>query len=488
MLGQGSLYILEKKHKVNHEKNGLQTNGPVFKERVWNSRPLDKAQVAKLLETNGGRLYPKWQEYAIVIAVSNALVTGAGLADYQSHNFPKFSFNADPTGMASVYIVNGHHRIEGWILRHQALLNSYTQYQQILTKADSNIAGDHDTSEILDAREKIESLEKTLFDQGCWGAIILDYGQFTLMLEIFMKFIDIFNEDAIIAHKKCATIQAHWSRNNQIFHLPDAPSDLLDMILKSVNQMSTKQGAAFLEDQLLRTGKEQQSQLRSILRNPQLLYLFANLKSIPMFEAVALIKYTNLYKWNRVVGCWLEAFLAFGMDSYRFLCSKPDTTFQMICDSKQNQSSDCYYDYGMLDEGFHVIIDEAYKIHLASTFLAFGTALGKIQVPGATELNWVESFAAYRKYICVKIKDWSADSDRPMVYRPQLSLLEERVKYLLDTAYSKYPFVMFLGTALPLMSKTFILEVGQHIHTNQDGIIDVSHNIFMNFTNITIYS
>jgi len=174
--GQGSIYVLEKGNKVK-TANGMQKNGPNYVEHAWNQREVGKSAVANFVNTNEGshHIYPKFQEYAIVIAVSESLLEGSVLAKYQSHEFPSISFKA--TGNGEIYIVNGHHRIAAWKSIHQELLNQLHSYERLLT-GGLEVASDHDTPEIIEAREKVDALKDELVMQGGWGAIVLDYGRF----------------------------------------------------------------------------------------------------------------------------------------------------------------------------------------------------------------------------------------------------------------------------------------------------------------------
>ena len=92
----------------------------------------------------GASHLPQFQEYAIVIGVSEFLLEGGVLAKYQSHEFPSISFKA--TGNGEIYIVNGHHRIVAWKSIHQELLNQLHSYEHLLT-GESAVASDHDTPE-----------------------------------------------------------------------------------------------------------------------------------------------------------------------------------------------------------------------------------------------------------------------------------------------------------------------------------------------------
>ncbi len=177
MLGQGQLYVLEKRNRT-YTNGSWEFNGPKFKERTWNARPLNKAAVHELAEINGGRIYPLIQEYAIVIAVSGDLLAANALAPYNSHKFPRLSFPKNSAG--EIHIVNGHHRIEALIYKHKELIDQH----QVITKtlgSSFKVPSENDTYDILEARTHLSSLEDQLEACGCWGAIFLNYGEFKLL-------------------------------------------------------------------------------------------------------------------------------------------------------------------------------------------------------------------------------------------------------------------------------------------------------------------
>ncbi|KAF8809458.1 hypothetical protein BYT27DRAFT_7254590 [Phlegmacium glaucopus] len=108
--GQGSIYILEAGNKVK-TADGISENGPNYVEHAWNKRSLIKTAVTSFLNSRGGShcIYPKFQEYAIVLAVSASLIDNNTLAEYQSHKFPPITFKENNNG--NIFIINGHHRI-----------------------------------------------------------------------------------------------------------------------------------------------------------------------------------------------------------------------------------------------------------------------------------------------------------------------------------------------------------------------------------------
>lgn len=173
IVGQAKLYILEKRHKV-QVNNSFEFSGPNFTERSWNSRPLSKAAAQELATINGGRIYPLIQQHAIIVAISETLLEGVNLSPYNSHIFNTVSFKENATG--EIHIINGHHRIEAMIIKHKYLLDQYNQCQKLLSK-DFKVASDADTEEIIHAREVLKTLEEKLLENGCWGAVILNYGK-----------------------------------------------------------------------------------------------------------------------------------------------------------------------------------------------------------------------------------------------------------------------------------------------------------------------
>lgn len=186
ILGQAKLYILEKRHKA-HVNNSLVFSGPTFKERSWNARSLNRAAVQELATINGGRIYPLVQQHAIIVAVSETLLEGVNLSSYNSHSFNTVSFKENVAG--EIHIINGHHRIEAMILKSKYLLDQYNHCQKLLSK-DFKVASDADTAEILQARELLSTLEEKLFENGCWGAVILNYGKHCVCAVLFIDSIN----------------------------------------------------------------------------------------------------------------------------------------------------------------------------------------------------------------------------------------------------------------------------------------------------------
>jgi hypothetical protein len=173
--GQGTVYVLENCNKQK-SSNGIMDNGPEYTEHAWNARPLNKSAVLNLIHTGAGghRIYPKFQEYAIIIAASSSLVKDIALAEYQSHDFPPVVFNSKAAG--KIYIINGHHRIAAWKQIHQALLEQLQSYETML-KGYGDYS-DCDPFVVQEAHEHVETLQQQLYAEGGWGAIILDYGMF----------------------------------------------------------------------------------------------------------------------------------------------------------------------------------------------------------------------------------------------------------------------------------------------------------------------
>lgn len=239
------------------------------------------------------------------------------------------------------------------------------------------------------------------------------------------------------------------------------------MILKSVQSMSSKKGFDFLETQLERSDKVNQSKLQSILKNPQLLFIFADLMTLPMFEQVKLLTFHKLEKWRYIVPCWLGAFLHYARDSYRFLAFPTENEeINSIVDVKDKEASTTDYKFHFLDNSFHDIIDEAYKNHLASSFVAFGVHENAFHLNGEAERNWSTSFMAYRAQVLDKLNEWSQEPGRHKGCRAQLSILVKRVTYILDNAYKEYPFVSKLNAPLPLACNTFIQDLAQDLYNH----------------------
>jgi len=108
---------------------------------------------------------------------------------------------------------------------------------------------------------------------------------------IFTNLINNFLPDAIIGHPQAKKIKAFWTRNLIHFHKPDSAQDILHLILKSVRSMSFQKGSNFLEKQLKQSDNNNHAKVHSVLKYPQLLFIFADLMTLPMFEQVKLVLY-----------------------------------------------------------------------------------------------------------------------------------------------------------------------------------------------------
>ena len=174
--GQGSIYVLGECNWIEKDE-GIEENGPKYVEHAWNERTIGKSMIEQFLSSSGGghQIFPKYQEYAITIAVSSSLLKKEDLAEYQSDEFPNITFNSNEHN-GSIYIVNGHHRIAAWKHVHDAFLTQLHKYESIL-KNRISVASDDDTREIKEAHSYAAELQKKLFSEGGWGAVVLDYGQ-----------------------------------------------------------------------------------------------------------------------------------------------------------------------------------------------------------------------------------------------------------------------------------------------------------------------
>ena len=463
IVGQGSVYVLEKQNKI--MSNGTAVfNGPVYKERSWNTRILNKSAVQELVNTNGGLLFPKSQEFAVIIAASKSLLDGIELEPYESHIFPDITFKDSADG--EIHVVNGHHRMEALISKNKSLLTLQNKYLRTLELF--KIPSDNDTQEIIIAREKLAELQEALCKKGGWGAIVLNYGMFNAIL---INIINNAYSDEILKSPRAADIKAYWARNTQHFHVPDSEADLLQFILRSVTSMTEQEGYKFLEMQLKRTSLNSQIKLRATLKNPQLLHLFSNLTRFPMFGSTTLLNYSQLYSWRKIVPCWLEWFLNFAQDSYCYMSAPCNATLQSIKDVKNHM--DLVFIYQLFDTTFHDIIDAAYKEYLVPNFMAFGVTGGKIEINGEVVADWNSAFAKYRKNILKDIKIWAEGNTQPQQYHAILKVFVERTEYILDYAHKVYPHISTLESPIPLASTTFIKDVASDLYSVQDGMIEV---------------
>jgi len=291
--------------------------------------------------------------------------------------------------------------------------------------------------------------------------------------------------DAIAAHTYAEDIKAFWARNMVHFHIPDTPQDMLQMILKSVRSMSAQKGFDFLEKQLNRTDPTNRNKLRPLVKNPRLLFVFAELMTLPMFEQIKLVNFYKLDKWRNVVPCWLDIFLNFARDSYRFIAFPTRDKLESITDVLDHEASTTEYAFDFLDGSFHTIIDDAYRNHLAPVFLAFGAPDGSIEIKGKEQGNWATSFAAYRIEVLENLGEWAESRDRPREYRAHLSALIERVTYILDKASHDYPIISKLGVSIPLACNTFIQDLGNDLYQLESPMLEVCFAISTNSLNIS---
>jgi hypothetical protein len=237
--------------------------------------------------------------------------------------------------------------------------------------------------------------------------------------------------------------------------------------------MTVEKGFQFLETQLQRSDMESQAQLRRIIKNPRLLFIFADLITIPMFEKLKLINFNKLNEWRLTVPCWLSVFMDFARDSYKYLAFPPTQEIKSILDIKEHSSSDTEYVYGILGPQFHTIIEDTYKNHLATPFFAFANP-NKASIKGVEQDDWKDAFLEYRMEVISKLEEWSTKPDRPKKYRALLDVLAQRVTYILDEAHMVYPYISKLRSPLPLACETFIKDIGTSLHDNESAILEVS--------------
>lgn len=242
-------------------------------------------------------------------------------------------------------------------------------------------------------------------------------------------------------------------------------------MLKSVHSMDKQEAYDFLQYQMGRTTSDCRTKISSILKNPHLLQLFSNLTKWPMFESVKLINFNRIYLWRKIVPCWLESFLCYAQDTYCYLACPADCDIQTILEIKNH--TNLPFAYALFTSTFHDIVDEAYKVHLAPSYLAFGAPGGTISNKGNILVNWNTSFANYRKEIITNLKVWAEDTIHPSTYSGILSVFVERLEYVVDEAYKTYPMISNLGTPLPLVSNTFLQDIGTDLFASQEAIIEV---------------
>lgn len=277
--------------------------------------------------------------------------------------------------------------------------------------------------------------------------------------------------DAIVSHPRSEEIKAFWARNLGHFHIPDTAQDMLQMILRAVRSMSPEDGFEFLESQISRSSKADQTKLRPLIKNPRLLLVFSELMSLPMFEDIKLVNFHKLDKWRNMVPCWLNTFLSFARDSYRFLAYPTQDKLDSITNVKDCDACTTKYAFGFLNTSFHDIIDDAYKNHLAPIFPAFGD--GVVEINGEEKGNWTSSFVDYRKEVLENLSNWAQDPENDEEYRDHYYVLVERVTYILDKAFQEYPYISKLCLPIPLASNTFIQDLGSDLYQYESPMFEV---------------
>lgn len=180
ILGQGSIYVLGSCNKEKKEGQ-IVNNGPNYQERQWNPRPLNTKAVQHLLDSTGGgrMIYSHFQEHALTMGVSGKLMDGVQLASYQSNEFPRLVFAADPNGQ--LLVLNGHHRIDASKKMHGLELQQLSEYKKGLKGFE--VTSDNDTPSIIEAREKATELELQLWNDGQWATILIDTGEMITIIQ-----------------------------------------------------------------------------------------------------------------------------------------------------------------------------------------------------------------------------------------------------------------------------------------------------------------
>lgn len=248
--------------------------------------------------------------------------------------------------------------------------------------------------------------------------------------------------------------------------------------------MSPERGFEFLGIQLSRSDQANQTKLCPLVKNPHLLFIFSELMTILMFEDIRLVNFHKLDKWRNVVPCWLNVFLNFAHDSYRFITFPTKDKVGSITDVKDHDADTTEYAFGFLDTSFHTIIDNAYRSHLAPVFLSFGASDESIEIKGKEKGNWTTSFSDYRAEVLENLAEWAQGRDRPKDYCTHLYELVDRITYILDKGCQDYPFISQLNSPLPLLCNTFIQDLGQDLYQLEDSILEVRSAIFTNSLNI----
>jgi hypothetical protein len=305
------------------------------------------------------------------------------------------------------------------------------------------------------------------------------------LIAIFSNLVNNFVPDAIVEHSHVEEIKAFWARNLAHFHVPDTPQDMLQLILRAVRNMPQQRGFDFLESQLERSNIADQNRLRPLIKDPRVLFIFSELMTLPMFEEIKLVNFHKLEKWRHIIPCWLSFFLNFARDSYRYIAFPIEDDLQSISDVEDREASLTNYTFDFLDISFHDIIDSAYINHLAPVFLSFGTPDGSIKIKDKEEQNWATSFTAYRAEVLENLDDWAQSPDHPKEHRAHLSILVERVTYILDKGCQDYPYICKLHTPLPLACNTFIQDLGQDMQKWEVPMFEVYSAIFINSLNIS---
>jgi hypothetical protein len=171
-LGQGALYVVEEQHMVMQD-GAMIANGPKFELHKWNKRPTLAANVESFYQTtnNGRLLTPMEQEHALVFAVSRDLVDPSTLAKVKTNHFPDVKFKSGP---GNIVVVNGHHRMQVLAKVNEKLLQVKESCLHIVSQSNK---GKGRADVVSNTRSDLANAEKSLWENGRWGVILLDLGK-----------------------------------------------------------------------------------------------------------------------------------------------------------------------------------------------------------------------------------------------------------------------------------------------------------------------
>ena len=297
--------------------------------------------------------------------------------------------------------------------------------------------------------------------------------------DIYPSFID-----KIMQSQLRERIKLYFSRNLNVFNLPDSLNDTLHMLLISVQGLSAQDAMEFIQTELkLRSNSKERSSINNVANHPESILIFSQLLAIPMFRQSRIVNFTNLYNWRKITRTWLDHFLSFAVISFEYLGLNPSNEigaefFETAAIGKNSANFD-FLDIDLLD-----ILESNYRLHLSKEIIVLGCKEDVVIQKDDIGHNWEASYKSYQKGVLNDIKAWveskikvhMASKENPHLI--WIRCLEKRVKVLLNSASSRYPFIRALGCSIPIFCPAFLIDVAFSIQENEEAFLEVSLDIY----------